>query len=94
MMLIAASTHMPYYVAAGVLVAWALLIGGLGIKSSKFPNSDGAFKAIAGVTVVLVAATMSAALITGETPDLHQTRPEVKLGVVPQPEEAPAAPTK
>ena len=83
---------MPYYVAAGALAVWALLIGGLGIKNGKFPTSDGAFKAVAGITVLLVGATMGAALITGETPELNQTRPDVKIGVIPQPGESPETP--
>ena len=83
--------HLPYYVFAGLTALWALSIGFIGIKSSKLPSSDGAFKLMALITLVLVGGTIGAAIGTGETPELNQTRPTIQLGVVPQPSDAPAA---
>ncbi|MEI7889964.1 MAG: hypothetical protein WCI34_06615 [Actinomycetes bacterium] len=85
---IATSPHLPFYLAAGALAVWALTIGGLGIIKPKLPESDHLYTLGVVFTVLLVATTMGTAIGTGETPDLHQTRPDVKLGVVPQPGDA------
>ena len=90
-MLLAASEHLPYYIGASSLVVLAVVVGGIGILKPDFPGSDGLYKALGALTVVLVGGTMAAAIITGETPDLHQQRPDAKLGVVPQPADSSAA---
>ncbi|CAB4864169.1 MAG: hypothetical protein F2799_01770 [Actinobacteria bacterium] len=87
---IATSPHLPFYLAAGALALWALTIGGLGIVKHNLPKSDGLYTLGVVFTVLLVITTMGAAIGTGETPDLNQTRPDAKLGVVPQPGDAAA----
>jgi hypothetical protein len=80
--------HLPYYLSAGLLALWAVSIGLIGIKSSKLPSTDGLYKVMALITIVLVGSTIGFAIGTGETPELDQTRPTVQLGVVPQPDDA------
>ncbi|MCX6393859.1 MAG: hypothetical protein NTY57_03260 [Solirubrobacterales bacterium] len=85
---IATSQHLPFYLAAGALATWALIIGGLGIVKHKLPESDRLYALSVVFTVLLVITTMGTAIGTSETPELDQTRPDVKLGVVPQPGDA------
>jgi len=84
--LIASSGHVPFYVAAGALAVWAIVIGAVGIRSTNFPSSDGLTKALSAITVVLVVGTIGLAISTGETPEeIEPQRPEISLGVIPQP---------
>jgi hypothetical protein len=53
-----------FYIAGGLLVGWALLIGALGVARPAFAEGEGTGRAIMALTVVLVAATMAAAIIT------------------------------
>jgi len=80
--------HLPYYVFAGLLALWAVSFGFFGIKCSKLPSTDGLYKVMALITIVLVGGTIGFEIGTGETPELNQTRPTVQLGVVPQPDDA------
>jgi hypothetical protein len=53
-----------FYVAGGVLAAWAVLLGAVGMARDGWP-SESAGKAIMAITAVLVAATMTASALTG-----------------------------
>ena len=86
--MLATANHTPFYVAAGALAAWAVLIGFIGIRSNNFPEAIGGFKVVGGVTILLVGTTMSMAIFTAEKPENPNQRPEVVLGVVPQPDAA------
>ena len=52
-----------FYVAAGVLVAWALTIGVVGVTQPNFPRSRGQARGVMLVSGVLMAATMASAVI-------------------------------
>ena len=67
--LAAEKSHVPFYIAGGVLVAWALIIAmAVGMRNVDFPATDGLQRAVMGVTVLLVAATLVAAVATSGTP--------------------------
>ena len=85
-MLIASATHTPFYIAAGTLAAWAVVVGVLGIKNGNFPSNVGGFRIVAGVTALLFLTTVTMAITTAERPENPNQRPEVVLGVVPQPQ--------
>jgi hypothetical protein len=54
-----------FYIAGGLLAAWGFIMGILGtMRHANFP-SEGAAKAIMGISAVLVLATMAAAVATG-----------------------------
>lgn len=90
--LIASSGHTPFYVAAGALAAWAIVIGLVGIRSGSFPSNDGTTKLLSAITAVLVFGTIGLAIYTAETPEeIEPQRPEISLGVVPQPNAPDAA---
>jgi hypothetical protein len=55
----------PFYIAGAVLVAFALAVSFVGIRSAEtFPGSVGARRGLSLVTIVLVAAAMATAVIT------------------------------
>lgn len=60
------SSKAAFYIAGGVLAAFAVLISVVGIRGHEtFPPSRGGLRGVIGVAAVLVAATMATAIITG-----------------------------
>ncbi len=53
-----------FYVAAGVLAGWAVLVGALGVTRETFPASQGTARLVMLVSGVLMVATMAAAVLT------------------------------
>jgi hypothetical protein len=53
-----------FYVAAGVLAGWAVLVGAFGVMRPAFPRGDGGGRVVMLVTGVLMLATMATAVIT------------------------------
>jgi hypothetical protein len=53
-----------FYVAGGLLAAWAVLLGAAGLSRAELPGSRSSERGIIGVTVLLVAATITAAVVT------------------------------
>ncbi len=53
-----------FYVAAGALACWAVLLGVIGITRETFPPSKGAARVVMLVSGLLMAATMATAVIT------------------------------
>src|SRR5271154_6491343 len=65
----AEKSKVPFYIAGGVLICWALIISmGLGMRKPDFPGSKQGERAIIGVTLALVAVTAAMAVITAEPP--------------------------
>ena len=59
----------PFFIAAGVLVAWALLVSAVGIRSGSFPHLEARRAARrCAITAVLVAVTAAMAVVTAKTP--------------------------
>jgi len=58
----------PFYIAAGVLVAWALLVSAVGIRSGGFPPSKSVGRLAALITAAIVAVTAVMAVVTAKTP--------------------------
>jgi hypothetical protein len=56
----------PYYIAGLALASFAVIISAIGIsRHETFPASAGAARAVMGLAVVLVLATMASAVLTG-----------------------------
>jgi hypothetical protein len=53
-----------YYLAAGALACWAVLLGAFGVMRETFPPSNGAARAVMLVSGVLMVATMACAVLT------------------------------
>jgi hypothetical protein len=59
-------SKLPFYIAASLLVAYALLLAAVGIRRHEtFPPSKGVGQALTLVCLVLVAAAMFTSVITG-----------------------------
>ncbi len=67
--LAAAKSKVPYYIAGGLLVSWALLLSlGLGLRKPEFPGSATGQRAVIAITALLVVATVSMAVVTSGGP--------------------------
>jgi hypothetical protein len=65
----AEKSKVPFYVAGGLLVAWALVLSlGLGMRKPDFPGSLAGQRAVVAVTAVLVLAAVSTAVLTAGSP--------------------------
>jgi plastocyanin len=64
-MFAAAPSKVPYYVAGSLLAAWAVLLAAWGVTHTQFPRSPGRARAVMLTSLLLVAATMTAAVLTG-----------------------------
>ncbi len=61
----AEKSKVPFYVAGGVLVAWALVVSlGMGMRVEGFPRTAAAQRGVIAVTAVLVVAAVSTAVLT------------------------------
>jgi plastocyanin len=58
-------SKLPFYIAGGVLVAWALIVSmGIGMRRPSFPRSLGQQRAIMAVTAGLVLVAIAMAVVT------------------------------
>jgi plastocyanin len=65
----AEKSKVPYYIAGGLLVAWALIVSvGLGLRRPTFPGSLAGQRAVMTITALLVLATLTTAVITSGSP--------------------------
>jgi plastocyanin len=65
----AEKSKVPFYIAGGILVAWALFVSiGLGLRQPNFPATLGAQRGVMAITAVLVLAAVSMAVITSGSP--------------------------
>jgi plastocyanin len=60
----AEKSKVPFYIAGGVLVGWALLVSALGLRRSDFPGNAAGQRAIIVITSLLVVGALSTAVIT------------------------------
>ena len=66
---LAEKSKVPFYVAGGVLVLWALTVSaGLGLRRAAFPFSLGGERVVIAISVVLVLTVTSMAVITSGAP--------------------------
>jgi plastocyanin len=61
----AEKSKVPFYIAGGVLVAWALLVSlGLGMRMPDFPRTKQEERGVIAITALLVAVAAGAAVLT------------------------------
>jgi len=58
----------PFFIAAGLLVAWAVFVSAIGIRSERFPSSARQGRLLIAGTAVLVAFAVTMAVVTAKTP--------------------------
>jgi hypothetical protein len=61
-----ATVH-SFYIAGGILVAWALLVSAIGVFVPNFPGSSATARAVGAISVVLVAAAIGTAIYDAAT---------------------------
>jgi plastocyanin len=65
----AEKSKVPFYVAGGLLVAWALIVSlGLGLRRPEFPGDLAGERVVIAISAVLVLAAVSTAVITSGPP--------------------------
>jgi plastocyanin len=63
--LAAEKSRVPFYIAGGVLVAWALIVSvGLGLRRADFPGTVAGQQAVMAISAALVLAALATAVIT------------------------------
>ena len=62
------SSKVAFFVAAGVLVAWAVLVSALGIRDERFVTAGVQGRAIMVITAILVIVTGAMGVVTAKTP--------------------------
>jgi uncharacterized cupredoxin-like copper-binding protein len=64
-LLAAEKSKVPFYIAGGVLVAWALIVSmAIGMRNPSFPSTVGAERGVMAITAVLVLVAVSMAVVT------------------------------
>jgi uncharacterized cupredoxin-like copper-binding protein len=67
--LAAEKSKVPFYIAGGALAVWAMVLSlGLGLRHASFPKDLGGERAVIAISVVLVLAAVSMAVVTSGTP--------------------------
>jgi plastocyanin len=67
--LAAEKSKVPFYIAGGLLVVWALTLSlGLGMRKPDFPGSLAGQRAVVAITAVLVLASVATAVLTASPP--------------------------
>jgi plastocyanin len=61
----AAPSKVPFYIAGCLLAAWAVILAAWGISHAEFPGSSGRMRLVILTSFVLVAATVTTAVVTG-----------------------------
>ena len=65
----AEKSKVPFYIAGGALVVWAVVLSmALGMRKPDFPGSAMGERVVIAITVVLVVAAASMAVVTSGTP--------------------------
>ena len=63
--LAAEKSKVPFYIAGGLLVAWALIVSmGVGMRNPSFPSTLGAQRGVMAITALLVVLAVSMAVVT------------------------------
>jgi hypothetical protein len=53
-----------FYLCGGLLAAWAVALGVIGLRSPDFPGNAGAARGVMAISAVLMLAAMTTAVIT------------------------------
>jgi plastocyanin len=90
--LAAEKSKLPFYIAGGLLVAWALFVSlALGMRRADFPGNQAGERAVIAVSSVLVIAAVAAAVLTsGSSPTAKAAIPPLPVAGNPS---VPAAGT-
>jgi hypothetical protein len=57
-------SKVPVYIAGGVLAAWAVVLGFVGLNRASFPYNVGGQRAVMAVSMLLAALAVAMAIVT------------------------------
>jgi hypothetical protein len=60
----AESSHVPFFIAGGVLALWAVVVSYIGLNRPAFPFSAGGQRAVIGISFTLAAVAVAMAIVT------------------------------
>jgi len=84
--LAAEKSKVPFYVAGGLLVVWALTLSlGIGMRKPDFPGSATGQRAVVAVSAVLVLAAVATAVLTSSVPAKGTVPPTQTQELAPVP---------
>jgi hypothetical protein len=86
--LLAAGGHpskVPFYVAGGVLAAWAVAVSFFGLSRPDFPGSPARSRAVMAASALLVGLTAAMAVATSSKPTKEAEASGTKVGAQNQP---------
>jgi plastocyanin len=83
--LAAEKSKLPFYLAGGLLVAWALIVSlALGMRRPDFPGNLAGVRAVIAITAVLVIAAVGTAVLTsGSSPTAKAASPPARVAANP-----------
>jgi hypothetical protein len=61
---VAKPSKVPFYICGGLLALWAVVLGSFGISRPDFPGDEAAMRGVIGITLILVAAALTTAVVT------------------------------
>jgi hypothetical protein len=61
-------SKVPFYIAGGILVVWALVLAGVGLARPAFPGNERGARGVMLVSAVLMVVAMATAVITSAFP--------------------------
>jgi plastocyanin len=67
-LLVLATSKLPFYLVGGALAAWAVLLALAGLSRPDFPGGRGPARGVMGISALLVAGTVGAAIATASKP--------------------------
>jgi plastocyanin len=84
--LAAEKSKVPFYIAGGLLVAWALIVSlALGLRRPEFPGGEAGERAVIGISVVLVLAAVASAVLTSGAPTTAKAAVNLLVAPAPNP---------
>jgi plastocyanin len=84
--LAAEKSKVPFYIAGGLLVVWALTLSlGIGMRKPDFPGSAAGQRAVVAVSAVLVLAAVATAVLTSSVPAKGSVAPTRTQELAPVP---------
>ena len=92
MLIAAAPSKVPFYIAGGLLAAWAVILAFNGIRRPDFPSSKGGRRGVIGTSLLLVIGAVSMAVVTaGEETESEAAAPtSSELRLVADPSGVPS----
>src|SRR2546423_1023954 len=84
----------PFYVAGAVLAAWAVVVSVFGVTRPGFPGGTNGERGVIAVSVLLVALTITMAIVTASKPpheNVAQAKPALPIPPPPGVQPAPGA---